>query len=104
MKIQSYKDLVVWQKSMDLVVDIYSLTNKLPKQETYGLASQIQRAAISIASNIAEGSNRRSRADFRRFCTISLGSAAEVETQLLLIERLYMQADVNNLITQLAEI
>lgn len=85
----SYKDLIVWQKSMVLVENIYTVTKKLPSDERYGISSQLQRAAVSIPSNIAEGSKRSSRADFRQFCKIALGSAAEVETQLLIIKRIY---------------
>ena len=73
---------------MQLVIDIYKLSNKLPKEEKYGLKSQITRAAISIPSNIAEGSSRSSDKDFKRFLEISLGSAFELETQLLIIQKL----------------
>lgn len=89
MSMDSYKDLIVWQKSMVLVENIYTVTKKLPSDERYGISSQLQRAAVSIPSNIAEGSKRSSRADFRQFCKIALGSAAEVETQLLIIKRIY---------------
>ena len=75
---------------MQLVIDIYKLSNKLPKEEKYGLKSQITRAAISIPSNIAEGSSRSSDKDFKRFLEISLGSAFELETQLLIIQKLNM--------------
>ena len=88
-KISSFKDLRVWQISVDLVEDIYKISEKLPKTELFGLVSQMRRAAVSIPSNIAEGSKRGSRADFKQFCKISLGSAAELETQLLIVERLY---------------
>ncbi len=80
MAIKSFKDLDVWQKSMNAVEDIYRITAQLPENEAYGLSSQLRRASISIPSNIAEGSKRSSRADFRQFCLMSLGSAAEVET------------------------
>jgi four helix bundle protein len=73
---------------MDLVTDIYKLTARLPKYETYGISSQMQRSAVSIPSNIAEGS-KRTRIEFRRFCSISYGSAAELETQLYIAQRLY---------------
>ena len=82
MKIQSYKDLVVWQKSIDLVCEIYKLTKFLPKEEAYGLCNQMQRAAVSIASNIAEGKARNYEKEFAKFLSISKGSAAELETQL----------------------
>ena len=67
MKIESYENLIVWQKSMDLVIAIYTVTGKFPKEEIYGLTSQMRRAAVSIPSNIAEGSRRSSRKDFRNF-------------------------------------
>lgn len=89
MTITSFKDLRAWQISMDIVIEVYKLAWQLPRNETYGLASQMQRAAISIPSNIAEVSKRGSRADFRQFCRIALGSAAELETQLLLTKQLY---------------
>ena len=84
---------------MDLAVETYALANKLPASERFGLASQIQRASISIPSNIAEGSKRTSRNDFRHFCLIALGSAAEVETQLELVERIY-KIDATNVKTR----
>ena len=74
--------LSVWKKSMDVARDSYALTRALPRAEMYGLASQIQRAAVSIASNIAEGSSRTSDKEFRRFLQIALGSAYELEVQL----------------------
>ena len=89
MKINSYKDLEVWQISMSLVVDVYKITKQLPYSEQYGLSSQMQRCGVSIPSNIAEGSKRSSRADFRQFCLIALGSTAELETQLLITQQLY---------------
>lgn len=89
MSVKSFKDLTVWQKSLNLVKIVYEATRSLPQEERFGLASQLQRAAVSIPSNIAEGSKRSSRADFRQFCLIALGSAAETETQLLLVAELY---------------
>lgn len=86
--VQSYKDLNVWQMAMDLVVIIYDLTKTFSKEEMYGLTSQIRRAAVSIPSNIAEGRAKRSTRDFMRFVNIAYGSLAEVETQLLLAQRL----------------
>lgn len=85
----SYQDLEVWQKSIDLVTDIYQLTIKLPKEELYVLTSQIRRSAISIPSNIAEGQGKKSRKEFVRFLNISLGSSTELETQLILVNKLY---------------
>ena len=88
MEIQSYKDLVVWNKSMDLVELVYKLTAEFPKSETFGLSSQLRRAAVSIPSNIAEGKRRGSRKEYCHFLYISYGSAAEVETQLDIAKRL----------------
>ncbi len=85
---ESYRSLLVWQKAVDFAVFIYELLGKFPKHEQYGLVSQMQRAAVSIASNIAEGKERRSDRDFARFVTISMGSLAELETQLLIAQRL----------------
>ncbi|MDA8611399.1 four helix bundle protein [Candidatus Pacebacteria bacterium] len=77
-----FKNLIVWQKSMKLVTNIYRLTEKFPQKETYGLTSQIRRCAISIPSNISEGSMRSSKKDFVRFLYMSYGSGAELQTQL----------------------
>ena len=82
MATHKYRDLIVWQKSMDLVMLIYKLTLSFPESEKYGLTSQMRRCAISIPSNIAEGSRRDSKKDFRKFILISFGSGAELETQL----------------------
>ena len=87
-RINSYKDLTVWQKSMDLVDEIYNLTEKFPKSETYGLASQMQRSAVAIPSNIAEGQKRNYSKEFLQFLYISYGSGAELETQLEICKRL----------------
>ena len=83
-----YKDLKVWQKSMDLAVEIYQLVKNLPKEETYGLGDQMRRAAVSIPSNIAEGHGRGADIDFSRFLSIAQGSKSELETQLELCNRL----------------
>lgn len=88
MKLTDYKQLRVWQKSMDLTVEIYSLVKNLPKEETYGLSDQMRRAAVSVSSNIAEGRGRLFEKDFFWFISISRGSLYEVETQLELCERL----------------
>lgn len=88
MGIESYENLIVWQKSMDLVVLIYALTEKFPKEEIYGLTAQMKRASISIPSNIAEGSRRGSRKDFRNFLLNAYGSGAELETQIKIAEKL----------------
>ena len=87
MQINSYKDLTVWQKAMDLADAVHRLSRSFPREEIYGLTSQIRRAAVSVPSNIAEGQARQSTAEFRNFLSISQGSLAEVETQLLLAIR-----------------
>jgi four helix bundle protein len=87
-QVKSYQDLIVWQKSMELVERIYRMTKVFPKEELYGLTSQIRRAAVSIPSNIAEGQARKSTAEFRNFLSIAQGSRAEVETQTLIAQRL----------------
>lgn len=89
MAISSYKQLTVWQKSYALVKDIYTLTSLLPKSETYGLSSQMQRSAISIPSNIAEGQQRRNIKEYLHFLSIAQGSAAELDTQLLIHHDVY---------------
>jgi len=87
-KIKSHKDLDVWKKSIDLVTAIYSLSKTFPSEEKFGLVSQIRRAVISIPSNIAEGAARKSTKEYIQFLYISLGSLSEVETQLIIAERL----------------
>ena len=84
----TYKDLLVWQRAMELVKEIYLLTEKFPKDELYGLASQMQRAAVAIPSNIAEGYLRGHRKEYIQFLSISLASAAELETQILICKSL----------------
>lgn len=87
-KIKNYKDLIVWQKSIDLVVEIYKTTKDFPREELYGLISQIRRASVSIPSNIAEGYMRFYRKEYIKFLLIALGSCAELETQIILAEKL----------------
>jgi four helix bundle protein len=96
-KVKSYKDLTVWEKSVDLVTEIYKITKKFPKEEMYGLTSQITRAAISIPSNLAEGSGRGTSKSFASFLSISRGSLLEVETQLEIAKRLeYISTEKHN--------
>ena len=78
----SYRDLIVWQKSMDLVDEIYRISRLLPKEELYCLSSQMRRAVVSIPSNIAEGHGRRNFSEFRQFLSIAKGSVSELETQI----------------------
>ena len=94
---ESYQDLMVWQKGMDLAEEIYRLVKLMPKEETYALSDQMRRAAISVPSNIAEGKNRNSQKEFKQFLSVARGSAAELETQLLLSVRIdYLKAeDIN---------
>jgi len=87
-KVMSYRDLKVWQKGIELVKLIYLLTRDFPKHETYGLTSQIQRSAVSVPSNIAEGQTRNSTADFQRFLFIAQGSLSEVDTQIVIAQEL----------------
>ncbi len=87
-KVRSHKDLEIWKLSMDFVVQIYKITEQLPAEERYGLTVQIRRAVVSIPSNIAEGAGRNTPKEFIRFLYISLGSLAEVETQLEICNRL----------------
>ena len=84
-----YRDLIVWQKAMLLTEASYSVANALPVIERFGLSAQLRRASVSIPSNIAEGHERRSRAEYRRFISIACGSLAELETQLDLASRLH---------------
>ncbi|MBQ5346852.1 MAG: four helix bundle protein [Ruminococcus sp.] len=88
MAVKSYKELIVWQKSMDMVVEVYKLVNKLPNEELYSLSSQIRRAAVSVPSNIAEGQKRNSTKEFPQFLSFAKGSNAELQTQLLICTRL----------------
>ncbi len=85
---QSYRDLIVWQKSIDLVTEVYELVKLFPREELYALSSQIRRAAVSIPSNIAEGHNRNSDKEFVQFLCIARGSLGELETQLIIAEKL----------------
>ncbi|MDD4995116.1 MAG: four helix bundle protein [Patescibacteria group bacterium] len=94
-KIVSYKDLIIWQKSIELVVEIYKITASFPKNETFGLVSQMRRNAVSIPSNIAEGRSRGTRKDFRQFLIIAYGSAAEMETQIIIVKKLAFGKEIN---------
>ena len=87
-RVESYRDLIVWQKSMDFVVAIYRETDAWPQQEKFGLVHQLRRSAVSIPSNIAEGQGRRSDREFVRFLRIAHGSLREAETQVTIGQRL----------------
>ena len=105
-EIRSYRDLIVWQKAVDLCVEAYRLSKKLPKEELYALSDQIRRAAVSVPSNIAEGHARHSRKDFAHFLMIAQGSIAELETQLYLAVRMAMlaESDVDSLMPLSGEV
>ena len=93
-KISSYKDLIVWQRSMDLVERIYQITSVFPSGEQWGLVSQMRRAAVSVPSNIAEGYGRQATGNYRHHLSIARGSLLELETQVLLSERLgYLRSE-----------
>ncbi len=89
MPVQSYRELIAWQKAMDFVADVYRATRSFPKEELYGMTSQLRRAAVSIPSNIAEGQGRQTTGEFRQFLGHAGGSLLETETQILLSERLH---------------
>ena len=88
MAIKDYRELLVWQKAMDLVEQVYRITAHFPREETYGLTGQLRRAAVSVPSNIAEGHGRRSPRELMKFLAIANGSLKEAETQLLIAQRL----------------
>ena len=104
MQIVSFKELIVWQRSMDLAKEVYKVTEKLPQKEMFGMQSQMRRAAVSIPSNIAEGKKRKTRKDFLQFLHIADGSAAELETQILLAQSLYTSLDFTNALHLLEEV
>ena len=85
---QSYKDLIVWQKSVQLVTELYCVTEKFPKTEIFGLTSQIRRASVSIPANIAEGYARKHKKEYIQFLRIAFGSGAELETLLVISKNL----------------
>jgi four helix bundle protein len=93
--VESYKELIVWQKAIKLVIVIYELTEQFPKEEQYGLTSQIRRAAVSIPSNIAEGRCRGTKNDYVQFLRIAYGSGAELETQIEIAKHLSKMMKLN---------
>jgi four helix bundle protein len=103
MTVKRYKDLIAWQKAMDLVEQIYKITRNLPKEELYGLTSQLRRAAVSIPSNIAEGHCRNGRREFIHHLSIALGSLGEVETQVILAQRLCYLDDSSSILELTSE-
>ncbi|HRX83926.1 MAG TPA: four helix bundle protein [Phycisphaerae bacterium] len=90
---QTFRDLIVWQKSITLARDVYTLTQMMPESERFGLTNQIRRAVVSIPSNIAEGNARQTRKDYLRFLVTARGSLAELETQLILARELNFLTD-----------
>ena len=94
-QINTYKDLIVWQKSMDLVVEVYKLTEFFPKSEIYGLTSQMKRCAVSIPSNVAGSRRRGSKKDYHHFLIIAYSSGAELETQIEITKRLPFGKNIN---------
>lgn len=92
---KSYRDLIVWRKSIEVVKDVYLITESFPREEIYGLISQMRRAAVSIPSNIAEGRSRGTRKDFVQFLRVSLGSCAELSTQIIISKELPKTKDLD---------
>ena len=103
---ENFKRLSIWKRSLNLATEVYKLTSDFPKKEIYGLTSQMRRSAVSISSNIAEGAGRSSRQDFARFLNISYGSACELETQLIISNKLGYLSEENmaDVMTELDEI
>ena len=100
----SYKNLIVWQKAIDIVELVYLITDQFPKSEMYGLASQMRRCAVSIASNIAEGYRLNGQKEKLRFLSISFGSGAELETQIIISKRLdFVPTEQYNILDALLE-
>lgn len=106
MEIKSYKDLLIWQKGISLVKEIYLLTETLPGDEKFGLISQLRRASVSIPSNIAEGYGRQSTGDYSRFLTYAVGSAYELDTlcRILVELELKAQKDINEITEEIESI
>lgn len=104
--VRSYRDLVAWQKGMELVGEIYRISRDFPKDEIFGLVSQVRRAAVSIPSNIAEGHQKLSRKEYQHFLGNARGSLAEIETQILIAKDLdYLsETEMNQILNQSAEL
>jgi four helix bundle protein len=102
---KNFKKLSVWQKSMLLTKEVYQIAKQLPNEERFGLYSQMTRSAVSIPGNIAEGCSRSTDKDFRRFLGMALGSAFELETQLILVQNISLvEEDINKLILLVCEV
>ena len=104
MSIKTHKDLDVWNDAMELVTNIYKLTKSFPKDELYGLISQMRRSAVSVPSNIAEGAARKNKAEFIQFLHIALGSLSELETQLIISKNLNYSKTINGLLSKITNI
>lgn len=103
-QIKSYQDLLVWQKGMKIVKITYKLTKLLPREEIFGLISQMRRAAVSIPSNIAEGYQRKKTGDYCRFLNIAHGPLAELETQALIVKDEYKNVDTKEILEKITEL
>jgi len=101
---KTHKDLNVWQNSIDFVTKIYEISKNFPKEETFGLQSQIRRAAVSVPSNISEGASRNSKKEFIQFLYIALGSASELETQIIIANKIGYIVDVDFLLKEIDSI
>jgi four helix bundle protein len=93
---RNFREMIIWNEGIDLTVEVYKVVQLLPKEEEYGLKSQLRRAGVSIPSNIAEGCSRSSQKDFKRFLEYSLGSAFEVETDIVVAQRLSMISELQH--------
>jgi four helix bundle protein len=103
--VSNYKNLIVWQKSDELALQVYKLTDKFPKHELFGITSQLRRAALSVPTNIVEGYNRKSKKELHRFIDIALGSLAETEYLIEFSRRLgYIKSDISFIETAIAEV
>ncbi len=100
-KMYSHRDLEIWQRSIKLVVEIYKLTKTFPEDEKYGLTNQIRRASVSVPSNIAEGACRKSNKEFINFLHISLGSLSEVETQIIISNKLKYLNEIESVLSEI---
>jgi len=98
---KTHKDLDIWKRGIELVTEVYKLTRNFPREETYGLSSQMQRAAVSYPSNIAEGAARNSKADYSRFVYIALGSLSELETQVIISKNLGYSSDIEKMLNEI---
>jgi len=102
--LESYKELNAWKKAMNLVTEVYDLTDSLPDQEKYNLVNHMRKSAVSIPSNIAEGYKRNSTDDYKRFINIAQASTSELETQTLLIQRLYSDNSTEKVLQLITEV